>query len=219
MIAAYEDITHRIELEELTDHAAHLQRILDAEPVGVQLVDSEGRNVYANQRAQEILGLGFDELTRRYYHSPEWHVTDMDGNPLEPAQRIFSRVKKSMQPLFDQRLMVQRPDEHWIAISVNAQPMLDESGRFNGLASVIEDITERMLLERELERHREQLEETVRLRTLRLQELNQQLQQEIELRQERELELESANRRLQALSASPAIRSREREVALGLPSA
>jgi PAS domain S-box-containing protein len=211
IIAAYEDITQRIGFEELTDHAERLEHILASIPIGVQLLNAEGLNLYANRRAQEILGLSFDEITRRYSHSPEWHLTDMDGNALKPEDRIFARIKESHQPLYDQKLMVQRPDEHWIAISVNAQPLFDESRQFSGLASVYEDITERVLLERELRRHHEHLEETVRQRTLRLQELNQQLSREIELREEREKELESANRRLQALSVFvQSARERER---------
>ncbi|MEW6554696.1 MAG: PAS domain S-box protein [Actinomycetota bacterium] len=177
-----------------------LERMLWLIPTGIQVVDSEGRNVYANRRAQEILGLSFDEITRRYSHSPEWHITDMDGNPLAPQDRIFHRVKRSLQALYDQKLMVWRPDRHWIAISVNAQPLFDDDGVFNGLASAITDITDIVLMERELVRRQEQLEETVRQRTLSLEQLNRRLQREIEVGEGREVELESANRRLQALS-------------------
>lgn len=201
MIATYEDITQRMRFEELTDHVEKLEQILESIPIGVQIVDGEGLNVYANRRAQEILGLSFDEITRRYSHSSEWNLTDMDGNPLAAEDRVFARVKESRQALYGQKLMVQRPDEHWIAISVNAQPLFDSSPRFSGLAAVYEDITERVVMERELAQHRDQLEETVRQRTLRLQEVNQQLQEEIELREASEEELRSANQRLQALSA------------------
>ena len=200
LILAFEDITQRTRLEELVHHSERLEKILESVPIGVQLVDADGLNVYANQRAQEILGLSFDEIKRRYSHSPEWRLTDLDGNPLRPEDRIFSRVKESLLPLYDQKLMVQRPDGRWIAISVNAQPLFDESRRFSGLAAVHEDITERLLLEKELTQHREQLEETVKQRTLRLQEINRQLELEIGLRQEREAELEHANEQLQALS-------------------
>ena len=201
LIAAYEDVTQKVKLEALSEQAKRLEAIMASMPIGIQLTDADGRNVYANRRAQEILGLGFDEITRRFSHSPEWRLSDLDGNPLKAEDRVFARVKEGLQPLYDQKIMVQRPDENWIAISVNAQPLFDESGRFDGLAAVYEDITSRVLLERELEQHREQLEQKVRQRTHRLEELNQVYQQEILLRWEREEELEAARERLQALSA------------------
>ena len=45
----------------------------------ITVLSPAGRIVYANARAESVLGLRRDELLRRGYDSPEWRLTTPDG--------------------------------------------------------------------------------------------------------------------------------------------
>ncbi len=117
-------------------------RIAETSPVGVVLVDAEGELIYANRRAEEIFGLPRDRILQRSYNSSEWRITDRHGAPLPEPQLPFSLVRQNIEPLYDYPMAVERSEGRRILLAVNAAPLLDAAGRFEGMVATLEDVTE-----------------------------------------------------------------------------
>lgn len=60
--------------------------ILEYMPVGVILYNAERQVTYANKRASDILSLPLDEVARRSYESPEWHIVNEKDEPMQVHQ-------------------------------------------------------------------------------------------------------------------------------------
>ena len=139
-----------------------LDRIMETSPAGITMVDRGGMITFANAQAERVLGLSKDEITQRTYNSPAWKITDYEGNPFPDEYLPFRRVMTTGQPVYDVRYAIEWPDGKRVLLSVNAAPLLDESGQVDGMVSTIEDITEQVHAERRLReserRFREMLE-------------------------------------------------------------
>jgi PAS domain S-box-containing protein len=76
-------------------------------------------------------------------------------------------------------------------------PIVDETGKITGIHGVSRDITDRKKVEKELQKHREQLEDLVKERTAELTGAYEQLKQENEVRKTTELALRSRESELE----------------------
>jgi len=124
---------------------------METNPAGITVVDKEGNIVFANPQAEQVLGLTKDEITQRAYNDPEWQITAWDASPFPDKDLPFQRVMTTSQPVFDVRHAIEWPSKKRILLSINAAPLFDESGKFDGMVATVEDITERVRTERELQ--------------------------------------------------------------------
>lgn len=129
-----------------------ITRIIEASPVGIAVVDREGQITYANTQAERILGLTKDKITQRTYNAPDWRITDHNGNPFPDEKLPFRRVKATQKAVYDVRHAVTWPDGRRVLLSINAAPLLDKSGRFDGVVASFEDVTARVKTEEKLHR-------------------------------------------------------------------
>lgn len=136
-----------------------LDRMMETSPVGITLVDCEGQLIFANARAEEILGLSRDALTELKYDAPDWHITDYSGQPFPSESLPFNRVMTSGEAVYDVKHAIERPDGHRTLLSISAAPLRDATGEITGMVSAIEDVTIRVHAER---RRRERLKEELR---------------------------------------------------------
>jgi PAS domain S-box-containing protein len=138
-----------------------LQQIATASPVGIVTVNPKGEISYANQRAEQILGLSRTEITQRFYNAPEWRITKLDGSPFPEEDLPFARVKAERKTIFDVRHTIFWPDGHRVILSVNGAPLYSPAGEFAGMVSIIEDITERCLLDQHLQESEARFKELI----------------------------------------------------------
>ena len=124
-----------------------LANIAEMSPVGIVTANSGGRIDYANSRACEILGLTKSKISERTYSSPEWHITDLAGNPFPEDELPFARVMSTGKPAYEIRHAIEWPDGRRVLLSVNAAPMTDHSGKVVGMVAAIEDITQHEAME------------------------------------------------------------------------
>jgi len=134
-----------------------LATIMETSPVGIVVVDCRGLIVFANRRAEEVLGVAKDELTRRSYNAPQWQITDQQGRPVHDEELPFRRVMETRRAVYDARHCVARPDGARTHLSINAAPLVGSEGSLLGMVATVEDITERARAE---ERFRQLLEST-----------------------------------------------------------
>jgi PAS domain S-box-containing protein len=193
------DITAVRRMEEALQRERDLvARITETSPVGIIVLDREGRIAYANSQLERGLGLSREEILGRLFNDPAWPVLDDDGSPLAPERLPFNQLVGDGQTLYDVQHTVVLPDQRKLLLSMNAAPLLDESGRFDGAVMTVQDITARA-----------EAEETMRRYTDRLQVLNEQVQRyAVELEQrvtERTAELEESEARFRTLVEHAAI--------------
>ncbi|GIV82907.1 MAG: hypothetical protein KatS3mg051_2261 [Anaerolineae bacterium] len=134
-----------------------LNTIMTASPIAIVVVDREGRITFANPRAEKVLGLSRDEITRQTYNSPAWQITDYDGRPFPDEQLPFSRVMATGQPVFNVQHAITWPNGRRIYLSINGMPLFDADGQVSGMVAAFEDVTDRVQIERSLRYYTERL--------------------------------------------------------------
>lgn len=135
-----------------------LEQILKTVPGCVVKLDTTGRFTYANQRAEDVLGLERSAVTERTYDDPEWNITDLDGNPIPEEELPFRRVLDTGESLYGLQHRIQWPDGSEKILQVNGAPLFDDHGDVESLVFSLTDITERKKREQRQERYKAFLE-------------------------------------------------------------
>jgi PAS domain S-box-containing protein len=126
------------------------EKINQTSPVGITLINKEGAITFANKKAEETLGLCKKDIEKLEYNSREWKIQDFYGEAF-PAERLpFNIVKKKKKSVYNMRHAIEWPNGKRVFLSINASPQLDEKGNFQGMIATIEDITEKVMAERQL---------------------------------------------------------------------
>lgn len=152
------NITERKHAEEkLKREKDFTSRIMETSVVGILYVNKYGYITIANPIAANILNFSIDEITKMQYNFPNLKITDIDGNPIPEENMPFIKVKNSMKPVIDLQHSIELPDGKRILLSVNAAPMINSNGEFEGMVASIENITARKKTELELQSKTEAL--------------------------------------------------------------
>jgi len=155
-------------LETLRRERDLVARIMECSPVGITMVNREGRITFANARAEQLLGLPRDEITGRAFNAPEWHITDYEGNPVPDEDLPFRQVMRLKQPVNDILQAIEWSGGRRVLLSINGTMLLDESSQVDGVVLTMEDITARMQAEEQIRTMNQELEQRVRDRTAEL---------------------------------------------------
>ncbi|MBU2514083.1 PAS domain S-box protein [bacterium] len=151
VLVTVDDITDRKQMEETLRRERDLLNLITmTSPVGIAVVDINGKIVFANKRCEAILGLKKDQIAQLEYNAPEWRITDFDGNPFPEEQLPFSQVITTQAPVSDVRHAIEWPDGHRVLLSINAAPLLNEANHLEGVVMAFDDITERMHSEKQI---------------------------------------------------------------------
>lgn len=150
-VGVVQDITERKQAEEaLRAERDLVSRIMDTSPAGITMVNREGKIVFANPQAEHVLGLSRDQIHQRTYDDPEWRITDYNGGPFPEEALSFVQVQRMLRPVNDVRHAIEWPDGRRVLLRINAAPLLDEHGAFNGIIASIEDVTAQVKAQEQL---------------------------------------------------------------------
>ena len=139
------DETNRKEAENtLRRERDLLARIMETSPAGITVVDRDGQLVFANRKAEQVLGLRKDTLAQRSYNASEWRITDYDGHSFPDEQLPFVQVMRTGEAVFDVRHAIEWPDGRRVLLSINATPLFDDKGETDGMVASVEDVTQRV---------------------------------------------------------------------------
>jgi PAS domain S-box-containing protein len=144
------DMTERRRAEErLRDSEARLSRVLEHLPMGVGLIDREGRYTLKNPQLNAFVG---DVIPSRDETSAvTWEGFDAAGRPLAredyPGVRAL-RGEDVTAALYFRRVVDNEP-ERWIQVS--AVPLRESSGEVSGAVTVLQDATDELRIQRELQ--------------------------------------------------------------------
>ena len=148
VLATVADITQRRRME------SNFHSIVDAAPVGMLIVDRDGRIVHANSQLLKIFGYALEELSsqpvemllpERYRHG---HLGKRDAYLQQPATRSMG-LNRDLTGLHKSGFEV--------PVEIGLNPMVSENGQ--QVIAVISDITERRRNELRLNRLLADLEE------------------------------------------------------------
>jgi PAS domain S-box-containing protein len=132
--------------EDLHASRQRLQSILDTMAEGVIIIDADENIIYANSMAQRIFDLPEDGLKARRYNDEKWHNTRVDGSPLPEEDHPLRIMMRTGMTLVDQEVRVEREGTDPFFISINASPILDETGKITGGLATVMDVTNRRKL-------------------------------------------------------------------------
>ena len=150
------DISERKKAEEELKHQHDLiNRMMDTSPIGITMVDKKGSIVFANLQAESILGLTKDKIKGRTYNDPAWRICNFHGDPVPDEDLPFTRVIRTMQPVYDVRHAIEYPDGRRILLSINGAPLIDENGDIDAVVFALNDITQRLQTEESLRKSEE----------------------------------------------------------------
>ena len=129
------------------DERTIIEKILEASPISIVVVEPSGQISFANQRAEETLELERDEITSRTYRQPEWKIYYDDGTPVSEDEHPVTRVLKTKEPDYGFEHWIDLPSgtERWL--SSNSAPVLSKDGEVEYIVVGFEDTTQ--LKERE----------------------------------------------------------------------
>jgi diguanylate cyclase (GGDEF)-like protein/PAS domain S-box-containing protein len=123
----------------------------------ITVLAPNGRIVFANSRAEAMLGLTVNPLTQRTYNTPEWCATDLDGSAWPDEKQPFHQVLATGEPVYDICHAIEWPDGQRRMLSVNGAPVKGVDGQIVSLVFTINDITDQMQAERALHNSTAQL--------------------------------------------------------------
>jgi len=188
------DITERKQAEEaLRESEERFHAILRQATAGIVRKDAEGKLMFVNQAFCNMLGYTESELLGKTI----WQLTHNDD--VEENKRLYDRTMMEGIPFkLEKRLIRQDGSTLWVDVSVS--PVMDATGKPQSAVAVEVDITGRKQAEEALRDLNLQLESRVQNRTVKLQEANQSLLNEIAERQKVEEALHESRKRLQILS-------------------
>ncbi|OIB56927.1 sensor histidine kinase [Natrialba sp. SSL1] len=135
--------------------------VLDATPVGITLINTDGMNVFANRRAEEITGRPLSEL-RTFTHDDErWGLVDDNGEPMSFDELPFTRIIETEEPVRNEVVGIRRPSGERVWLLIHCSPLYDSAGDLDGVIYAFRDVTERRELESRLEEILGRVEEAI----------------------------------------------------------
>ena len=188
------DITERKQAEQaLRESEERFHAILRQATAGIVRKDADGKLLFVNQAFCKMLGYTEAELLDKTI----WQLTHHDD--IEENKRLYDRTMIEGIPFkLEKRLIRKDGSILWVDVSVS--PITDVAGKPQSAVAVEVDITGRKQAEEALRDLNIQLESRVQNRTVKLQEANQSLLNEIAERQKVEEALHESGKRLQILS-------------------
>jgi PAS domain S-box-containing protein len=157
-----QDITEQKLAEEwLLRERSMVDRIMKTSPAGITVVDRNGQIVFANKRAEELFCLTRSELARLTYNSPQWRITDFDGNPFPEEQLPFTQVMNTGNPVYGVRHSIELADGRRMFLLINGAPIVDEQGHISEVVLTIDDITKYRQAEEKIQQSINQLEKSM----------------------------------------------------------
>jgi len=147
-LIAFNDVTEHVRVEQAArKHEERVREILDHSPVGVNIVTTDGRRLYANRKIQEMFGYSAEELGRICAGT---HYSD-------PAtrDRILAQMKRQGAVENEEAEFVRKDGTpFWVLLS--CRPFVYDGEEC--ILSWLYEITDRIQLERKQIRSREELE-------------------------------------------------------------
>lgn len=119
------------------DSQKRLFETLNAIPVALVETDQQGKFVFANRAAHQLLGRKDAELIGLRFHSATWGITFPDGRPVPPDLLPSARALRGQTVKGFQHLLANPASRRKMLVSVTAMPIENELGQITGSTAAI----------------------------------------------------------------------------------
>ncbi len=188
IVAIYSDVTKQKQAEEKFKNQYQIfKNIAELSPTAITMVDNNGKLTFANKKAQELLGIKQDKINTLEYNSPDWNITDFDGNPYPDEKLPFSIIMNTKEKVFNIKHAISRENNDMLYLSINGAPLFNNDGKIKSIIFNIEDISAQEIARKKILKNEEKLEEA----NIKLQRTNEELEELNE-------ELEATNEELRS---------------------
>lgn len=121
------------------DSRKRLFETLNAIPIALVETDRQGKFVFANRAAHQLLGRRDAELIGLRFHSATWGITYPDGRPVPPDLLPSARALRGQTVRGFQHLIANPATRQMMTVSVTAMPIEDDLGHVTGsMAALVE---------------------------------------------------------------------------------
>ncbi len=177
-VGVCQDVTEAREAELALRQGEEEKRVLLQHlPLGVVVHGPDTAILYANPRAEELLGLAGEQLDGKTAIEEEWRFLREDGTSMPAGEFPVNVVVATRQPVNDFVVGIPPPSggtTNWVL--VHAYPELEDDGRLRQVVVAFADMTARKVAEEALRGLNEGLEAAVRKRTALLEAANAELE-------------------------------------------
>ena len=119
------------------DSQKRLFETLNAIPVALVETDRQGKFVFANRAAHQLLGRRDAELIGLRFHSATWGITFPDGRPIPPDLLPSARALRGQTVKGFQHLLANPAARRKMLVSVTAMPIENELGQITGSTAAL----------------------------------------------------------------------------------
>lgn len=119
------------------DSQKRLFETLNAIPVALVETDKQGKFVFANRAAHQLLGRRDAELIGLRFHSATWGITFPDGRPVPPDLLPSARSLRGQTVKGFHHLMSNPATRKKMLVSVTSMPIENELGQITGSTAAI----------------------------------------------------------------------------------
>jgi PAS domain S-box-containing protein len=161
-----QDITEQKRAETaLRESEARLFQMMDATPVGLFVIDKNGKSYYSNKAARQILGAGIVVNAMPEQLSEIYQSYKADTDQLYPAEQMPIVLALSGQKVAVSDMVIRRPDGGDTPLEVWAAPIYDSDKQIAYAIAAFKDVTERKVFEKELKLAHDGALESARLKS------------------------------------------------------
>jgi PAS domain S-box-containing protein len=139
--------------EALAHAAAHEHRLantFEAMTEAVGIIGRDGRYELTNHAAEQLLGVPRERIIGSRFDDLPWKRVALDGTTLGRDDHPFARLRRGEPAVRDYEFQVVPLEGKARTIAVNAMPLRDAAGGFDGIVITGIDTTERRAAERRL---------------------------------------------------------------------
>ena len=141
-----------VDIAERKDSESLLSKLLLTNIAAVLLVDPQGRVTFANQPAQDLLGISAPQTPGKPVSIASVPWTDDGGRPLREEDLPYRRVLAQGEVVLGMRCALQRGEGERKFLSFNAAPLTDAAGKITAVVHAVEDLTKRIRAEHDRDR-------------------------------------------------------------------
>jgi PAS domain S-box-containing protein len=138
------DITERKRAER------RLRDIIETMAEGLFIIDREGRYELLNRAAEEMLGAPRTRAIGLRFDQAPWGRRAPDGSPYRIEDLAFEQLRRGKPEVRDREIRLLPVNAPPRLVSVNALPLRDPAGKFDGIVATFADVTKRRSAERRL---------------------------------------------------------------------
>ena len=110
---------------------------LNAIPVAIVQTDMQGKFVFANKAAHQLMGRRDAELLGLRFHSATWGITFPDGRPIPPDMLPSARALRGQTVRGFQHILANPASRRKMLVSVTAMPIENVYGQIIGSTAAI----------------------------------------------------------------------------------